>query len=279
MKVGFVALVGRPNTGKSSLLNAIIGEKVSIVSAAPQTTRKTIRGIFTDSEMQAIFLDTPGLHEGGELLIEAINAQARKSLDQADVILRLIDASRTAWEEDARIDTLLSKVTKPVITIYTKSDLPKARKLPSDAIVVSDKDGEYDQLLAEIAHVLPEGPMLYDEDYYTDQDLYTRISEVIREQSFLLLEEEIPHALFVEVESLDETPKGLRVLAYVHVERDSQKKILIGKWGAKIQEISTASRLILTDILDRPIHLFLRAKVTPNWRKNAYIVDSLFPHA
>ena len=207
MKVGFVALVGRPNAGKSSLLNAVIGEKVSIVSAAPQTTRKTIKGIFTDDEMQAIFLDTPGLHEGGEILIEAINAQAKKSLDQADIILRLIDMSRAPGEEDARIDMLLSRVNKPILTVYTKSDLARARKVPKDAIIVSNTDGTYDQLLAEIAHQLPEGPMLYDADYYTDQDLYTRISEVVREQAFLQLDDEIPHALFVEVESLDETPK------------------------------------------------------------------------
>lgn len=130
MRVGFVTIVGRPNAGKSTLLNAIIGEKVSIVSSRPQTTRTTIRGIYTDDEMQAIFLDTPGLHEGGELLIDAINRQAKKALVETDVILRLIDMSRPKGEEDNRIDAILDGIATPIVTVYSKGDLKRVQNPP-----------------------------------------------------------------------------------------------------------------------------------------------------
>lgn len=146
--------------------------------------------------------------------------------------------------------------------------------------MVSDKESGFSPLLAKIRELLPEGPLLYDPDYYTDQSMSLRISEVVREQAFLQLDEEVPHALYVDVETVEETPKGdLKVLAYLHVEKDSQKRILIGKNGSKITEISTAARLILSEIFDRPVHLFLRVKVTPNWRKNTHIINALFPHA
>ncbi len=276
MKSGYVAIVWRPNAWKSSLLNALIWEMVSIVSSKPQTTQIPIRWIYTTEEFQMVFLDTPWLHEWGELLIDTINAQAKKSLYKADVILRCIDSSRSYGKEDEDIDTILSRVTIPCISVYTKSDLPSIQIPPSEVLMVSKEQEDFSDLIHAIVKHLPEWPLLYDESYYTDQSVELRMSEVIRSQVLTLCHEEIPHVVFVRIESIEQRKNGKKVLAYIHVEKESQKRILIWKKGEKITQISTLSREMLTGIFEEPIHLFLRVKVTPNWRKNPNIVASLF---
>ncbi len=313
-KVWYVAIVGRPNAWKSTLINALIGERVSAISSRPQTTQRTITGIYTNEEkwLQIIFLDTPGIHHdaneqfGSQKSYEIhmlINAQAFAGLRDADIILRLVDPTRPQGAEDERIDEVLSFNEKPILRIETKQDLEKwyLGKNIDYKIDSTNKIG-FDELLDAIAEKLPEWPYLYDEDQYTDQTMDLRISEVIREQLFASLGEEIPYACYVEIGSIengadeiiipsnsDLTPENfapknkkgklpmLSVQAYINTETDSQKTIIIGKQGRKIQDIGTASRLILEEIFGKKVFLALRVKVDKNWRKNQKTLERLFP--
>lgn len=313
-KVWYVAIVGRPNAWKSTLINALIWERVSAISSRPQTTQRTIPGIYTNEEkwLQIIFLDTPGIHhdareqfgsqKSGEIHT-LINAQAFAGLRDADVILRLIDPTRPQWAEDERIDEALSFSNKPIFRIETKQDLEKwylGKNI--DYKIDSTNQVGFDELLDAIAEKLPEWEYLYEADQYTDQTMELRISEVIREQLFASLGEEIPYACYVEVGSIENgadeliiptmsefspesfAPKNkkgklpmLSVQAYINTETDSQKTILIGKHGKKIQDIGTASRLILEEIFGKKVFLALRVKVDKNWRKNQKTLERLFP--
>ncbi len=313
-KVWYVAIVGRPNAWKSTLINALIGERVSAISNRPQTTQRTIPGIYTNEskELQIIFLDTPGIHHDAQEQFGSqksheihtlINAQAFAWLRDADLILRLVDPTRPQWAEDERIDEALSYSKKPILRIETKQDLEKGYLGKNiDYKVDSTTHTGFDELLSAIAEKLPEGPYLYDEDQYTDQTMDLRISEVIREQLFAELWEEIPYACYVEIGSIENgaddiiipdmsefTPESfapknkkgklpmLSVQAYINTETDSQKTIVIGKWGKKIQNIGTASRLILEEIFGKKVFLALRVKVDKNWRKNQKTLERLFP--
>lgn len=313
-KVWYVAIVGRPNAWKSTLINALIWERVSAISSRPQTTQRTIPGIYTNEEkwLQIIFLDTPGIHHdareqfGGQKSGEIhtlINAQAFAGLRDADVILRLIDPTRPQWAEDERIDEALSFSNKPIFRIETKQDLEKwylGKNI--DYKIDSTNQVGFDELLDAIAEKLPEWEYLYEADQYTDQTMELRISEVIREQLFASLGEEIPYACYVEIGSIENgvneliiptmsefspesfAPKNkkgklpmLSIQAYINTETDSQKMILIGKQGKKIQDIGTASRLILEEIFGKKVFLALRVKVDKNWRKNQKTLERLFP--
>ncbi len=296
-KVWYVAIVGRPNAWKSTLINAIIWEKVSAISHRPQTTQRSIPGIFTDEEkwVQIIFLDTPGIHNqsweqyGSQKtydIHERINSEAYASLHSADVILRLLDPTRTYGEEDERIDTLLEKIQKPIIRIETKQDMEN-KSYPQkwvDLRIDSVARTGFDTLLARITELLPEGPFLYETDYYTDQPMDLRIIEIVRERLFLELGDEIPYASYVEVTQIEEKwgdhEKSLPMLsiqAYINVESDSQKTIVIGKWGAKIQKIGTEVRIILESIFGKKVFLALRVKTHKNWRKDQKTLDKIFP--
>lgn len=313
-KVWYVALVGRPNAGKSTLVNALIGEKVSAISPRPQTTQRTIPGIFTDEdkEIQIVFLDTPGVHQDGKEqygsqksweIHERINAQAFAWLHDADVILRLIDPTRPSWVEDERIDEVLSFMKKPVLRVETKQDLEKwylGRNI--DFKVDSVNKIWFAELISAITTYLPEWHYLYEVDQYTDQTMDLRISEVIREQLFIALGEEVPYACYVEIGSIENgtdapivngvdrmiheefSPKNrkgklqmLSIQAYINTESDSQKTIIIGKQGKKIQGIGMASRIILEEIFGKKVFLALRVKVDKNWRKNTKVLERLFP--
>lgn len=284
-KVWYVAILGRPNAGKSTFINALIGEKVSSVSPRPQTTQRSIPAIFTDSEkeIQIIFLDTPGIHEVEKSekkspnINERINSEAFASLREADVVLRLIDPTRPQWSEDERIDTVLSFIDKPVIRIETKQDLTKSYPGKNiDFKIDSTSQAGFDDLIDKIATFLPEWPYLYDEDYYTDQAMDFRIAEVIREQMFVELGEEIPYASYVDVSNIDNA-EMLSIQAYIHTETESQKRIIIGKNGSKISTIGMKSRLILEGIFGKKVFLWLRVKVHKNWRKNTKVLEKLFP--
>lgn len=326
-KVWYVAIVGRPNAGKSTLINALIGEKVSAISPRPQTTQRSIPGIFTDEEraLQIIFLDTPGIHHhtweqyGSQKVYdinERINTEAYNSLHTADVILRLLDPTRAAGAEDEHIDALLAGLDTPIIRVETKQDIIakhdekfstkssiakgkwsiengdlKIAAIPESADVFYPTDADihidsvsgkgFRELIEMISTHLPEGPYLYDTDYYTDQPMDLRISEIIREQLFLTLGDEIPYACYVEVSQIEEKVDGkspmLSIQAYINVETDSQKIIVIGKWWQKIQKIGTTSRIILEEIFDKKVFLSLRVKVHKNWRKDQKILEKIFP--
>ena len=308
-KTWYVAIVGRPNAGKSTLLNALIGEKVSAISHRPQTTQRSIPGILTDEEkgIQIIFLDTPGIHHhGGEQfgsqkafeINERINSEAFSSLWKADIIIRLLDPTRTYGDEDIRIDEILSRVEKPILRIETKQDMENKSYPQKNVDLRIDSVAKiwFAELLERIGSLLPEWPFLYESDYYTDQSTELRIQEIIREQLFLELGDEIPYACYVEIGSIEEkewiekqsnSEQGsqswshewwlLSIQAYINVEADSQKVIVIGKWGKKIQAIGTHSRIILEEIFDKKVFLALRVKVDKNWRKNTKVLDKIFP--
>jgi GTP-binding protein Era len=289
-KVWYVAIVGRPNAWKSTLLNALIWEKVSAISPRPQTTIRSIPWIFTDEtkELQIIFLDTPGIHETereqfgsqkNEDIHTRINSEAFASLRQADVIVRLLDPTRPAGREDERIDEVLSFSKKPVLRVETKQDLTQyAKTVGEDIVRVNSltKEG-FDILVEKLSALLPEGPYLYDADQYTVQTIEFRVQEIIREQLFQELTEEIPYACFVEVGSVENHETMLSVQAYINTETDSQKTIVIGKKGQKIQEIGTKSRLVLENIFGKKVFLGLRVKVMKNWRKDEKVIARLFP--
>ncbi len=289
-KVWYVAIVGRPNAWKSTLLNALIWEKVSAISPRPQTTIRSIPWIYTDEtkELQIIFLDTPGIHETereqfgsqkNEDIHTRINSEAFASLRQADVIVRLLDPTRPAGREDERIDEVLSFSKKPVLRVETKQDLTQyAKTVGEDIVRVNSltKEG-FDILVEKLSALLPEGPYLYDADQYTVQTIEFRVQEIIREQLFQELTEEIPYACFVEVGSVENHETMLSVQAYINTETESHKTIVIGKKGQKIQEIGTKSRLVLENIFGKKVFLGLRVKVMKNWRKDEKVIARLFP--
>lgn len=289
-KVWYVAIVGRPNAGKSTLLNALIWERVSAISPRPQTTVRSIPGIFTDEdrEIQIIFLDTPGIHhdateqfgsQKATSINTRINSEAFASLRNADVIVRLIDPTRPAWAEDARIDEVLSFAKQPILRIETKQDVNNKPHSSPDTDIKIDSINKvgFEELITKIAELLPEWPYLYESDYYTDQPMDLRVQEVIREQLFAELGEEIPYACYVEIGSLENGETMLKIQAYINTETDSQKTIVIGKWGQKINNIGTKSRLILEEIFGKKVFLGLRVKVHKNWRKNEQVLNKLFP--
>jgi GTP-binding protein Era len=268
--VWYVTLLGRPSSGKSSFVNASIDDKISIVSSIPQTTRRLIRGIYTDEAYQIIFQDVPGLHSSAHKWNQSINWVTKNALSDTDVILRLIDGSRSAGQEEAMIDKIVSESSLPVITIVTKADLISAnerKKFPKDAIFVSNitKEGIQDVIRA-VGEKLPEWPLLYPESDVTDQDVYTRVSEYIREKIFQTTYEEVPHDTYVEVESMEDKGKLVKILAYIFCTTESQKKILVWNHGSKIKEIWSLARKDLQDLFEKKVYLELHVKVSANWQ-------------
>ncbi len=274
-RVWYVTLLGRPSAGKSSFVNTAIGDKVSIVSSIPQTTRRLIRGIYTDEHVQIIFQDVPGLHSSAHTWNQSINWVTKAALSDTDVILRVIDGSRTKGEEEGIIDKIVTEAKVPVVTIVTKSDIlsTKDRKnFPADALFVSNITGEgIKEAIKAVGSKLPIGPMLYPESDITDQDVHTRVNEMIREKVFQTTYEEVPHDTYVEVEMLEDKGKLVKILAYIFCTSESQKKILIGNHASKIKEIGTLARKDLQDLFEKKVYLELHVKVNKNWQGNQSI--------
>ncbi len=239
-----------------------------------------------------MFFDTPGIHESSDDFNVRINSVAERSIADADAVLRFVDASRPFGAEEAKIDALVGASGKPVVRVFSKWDAALPGVTAGNVRTLSSFERKG---LVEAVHALlpflPEGEPFYDEDYYTDQDTETRISEIIREKAFQLLQEEIPHDLYVRVEEIDEAEPlerpgrpvladaalpMLKILAYLVVSRDSQKRIAIGKGAEKIREIATLARLDLESVFDRKVFLALRVKVEPHWKKNRKTVERLF---
>jgi len=274
-RVWYVTLLGRPSAGKSSFVNTAIGDKVSIVSSIPQTTRRLIRGIYTDEQFQIIFQDVPGLHSSAHTWNQSINWVTKHALSDTDVILRVIDGSREKWEEEGIIDALVSEASVPVITIVTKSDILSVRdrkKFPADSLFVSNITGEWvTEVIKELGVKLPIGPLLYPESDVTDQDVHTRVSETIREKIFQTTYQEVPHDTYVDVEMMEDKWKLVKILAYIFCTSESQKKILVGNHGTKIKEIGSLARQDLQDLFEKKVYLELHVKVSKNWQSRENI--------
>ena len=278
-RCGLVAVIGRPNVGKSTLINAVMGRKVSIVTAKPQTTRHRILAVYTGDEAQIVFVDTPGLHrKAGKAMNRLMNRTAAHALADADVVLFVSDATR--WtEEDDDVLKRLQKIGTPVVAVINKIDRlqPREKLLEVIAHLAARRDfaeiipisalrqDNLDELMAMLPQYLPESPPLFPEDMHTDRSREFHAAEVIREKLTLMLHQELPYGLTVQVERYLEDDAGVSINAIIWVERESQKGIVVGKGGAGLKRVGRAARLELKEQLGRSVHLELWVKVKSNW--------------
>ncbi len=274
-KVAFVAIIWRPNVGKSSFINSLLSEKISIISKIPQTTRKKILAIYNDSDSQIIFFDNPWIHKSEKLFNLKINKEAISSLKDADIILYLIDSTRVWAEEEKFVKEIIENSKKPVIKVYTKSDLKPVKNLDNHLKISSVTKEGFNILIDKIKENATSNFIPFPEDYYTKQNLNFRISEIIREKVFLKTKEEVPHSIFVWVEEIEEKEKIVKIWAYIFTETDSQKYIVIWKSGNLIKQIWKEARLDLEDIFWKKVFLALRVKVNKNWRKNEKLIKKI----
>ena len=285
---GFVAILGRPNAGKSTLVNRLVGQKIAIVTAKPQTTRNRIQGIVTRPEGQIVFIDTPGLHVPETALGRQMMKEVAAAVEGIDVLLLMVDASRMEPHAD---ELLLERARrfpgKTILTLNKIDRLPKPKLLPlidafakqfefAAIVPISALEGSgCDELLGEILKQLPEGEPYFPEEQVTDQPERFLAAETIREKAIQIMYHEVPYALAVFVEKFEETPRLLRIEAILNVERDSQKKILIGHKGETLKKIGTEARKELEAILGTKIYLGLFVKVAPDWREDPLKVREL----
>ena len=272
---GIVTVAGKPNAGKSTLLNRIVGEKLSIVSPKPQSTRNRIVGILTRDDVQMIVLDTPGLLNPSYPLQRAMRATAQEALSDADVILYLADANDGAPPPLAEAAALSTPPRAPILTVLNKADTlshadrSRLQAEMPDAQFISAVTGEgVDDLLNEISRLLPESPFLYPDDEISTQTVRFFVAELIRETALEQLEDEVPYSLACEVEEYREGRRPLYIRAVLYVERESKKRILIGAKGARIREIGRVARVKIEQFVGEPVYLDLWVKVLPNWRKS-----------
>jgi GTPase len=275
-KVWYIAIIGRPNVGKSTFVNALIWEKVSIISSVPQTTRKRVLGIFNDEDSQIIFFDTPGIHKEEKIFNEEINKQAMSSMKEASLIVYFVDPTRETWAEEKYIEELLSFTSVPVLKVFTKADINKKVLDTSTHLNISSTTKEgFEELLGKMKSYLPVWNLLYDEDYYTVQEMDFRIAEIIREKVFLHTKEEIPHSIFIYVTDIEDKPSILRINAYIYTETDSQRYIIIGKNWDLVTQIWTEARIELEEIFGKKVFLALRVKTQEKWRKNERLIKQI----
>ncbi len=289
-KSGFVAIVGRPNVGKSTLINSLLRQKVVITSDKPQTTRHRISCVLNKENAQVVFIDTPGLHKPHDLLGEHLNQKVTGALNEVDVIIFMVDASQVIGRGDAFIANELSKLSTPIILVLNKMD-----KIDNNDLIVQLEIGQdlgkfkeiipisalgdknLDVLTDELVKLLPQGPKYYPDDMLTDQPEKTIIAELVREKVLELTKEEVPHSVVVKVESVDrrENKDIIDVDADIFVERDSQKGIIIGKGGKMIKEIGQRARVDIENLLGSQVFLNLRVKVKKNWRTNENLIRDM----
>ena len=288
-KAGFVGLAGRPNVGKSTLVNQIIGEKVVIVSDRPQTTRRAIRGIAMRGETQIVMVDLPGFQRPRDLLTERMQKRVERELSDSDAVLFVLNGEEGTGAGDRFITELLKVSSKPVLIAVNKGDrLNRSRTLESllaaeglglDAEIfpISAKTGEgVDVLVARLAELMPEGPLLFGVDDLSDQPLGIELAELIREQILRRTFQELPHAVEVVVEEIEQQREGLlRIRALAWVESDSQKGILVGRGGKMIRSIGTAARGEIEKRVDSQVHLDLSVRVRRSWRTDEGLLDRL----
>jgi len=289
-KSGFVTLIGRPNVGKSTLMNNLIGQKIAITSSKPQTTRNRIQTVYTDETGQIIFLDTPGIHKAQNKLGEYMDSVAERTLSEVDAVLWLVEPTTFIGKGEQHIAELLSATKTPVILVVNKIDtVEKGELLPvidkykdmvnfKACVPVSAATGENkEDLLETVFDLLPEGPMYYDEDVVTDQAERQITAELIREQALRRLKDEVPHGVAVVIDSMKEEKDTsvrhshkniMNIEATIFCERDSHKGIIIGKKGAMLKEIGTNARHQISDLLGMKVNLNLWVKVKKDWRNS-----------
>ena len=319
MKSGFVAIVGRPSVGKSTLLNKMCGEKVAITSKVPQTTRNAIRGIVNRAEGQLVFVDTPGRHTSQKKMNKKLMDVSDRALGESDLVLYVLDASRAPGEEEEEIAALLKPLIEKTVVALNKIDLPNANtniliefvdnwlkkssreetksakdakedreeealfssaswRLGENLFLISASTGEgIDELLNALFAMAPEGQPMYDSDFYTDQETGFRIAEIIREQAINRLRQELPHSLYVDIADMEfkENANTLWVRAFVIVERESQKGMVVGKGGEMIKAIRLGALKDLKRIFDWKIDLDLRVKTGKDWRHNDHTLQKI----
>ena len=286
-KSGFATLIGRPNVGKSTLMNYLIGQKIAITSNKPQTTRNRIQTVLTTEEGQIIFVDTPGIHKAMNKLGEYMVNIAERTLNEVDVVLWLVEPTTFIGAVEKHIADQLRKVTTPVILVINKVDMVKKEDvLPAIAaykdlydfaeiVPVSARSGENtDELLKVIMKYLPFGPQFYDEDTITDQPERQIVAELIREKALHCLNEEIPHGIAVTIESMKKNRKVMHIDATIICERDSHKGIIIGKQGNMLKKIGSTARYEIEKMLGCQVNLKLWVKVKKDWRDSEYLMKN-----
>ena len=286
---GFVSLVGRPNVGKSTLLNCLIGEKIAIISNRPQTTRNKITSILTKEDFQCVFLDTPGIHKPKHKLGEFMVKSAETTFNEVDLVLMLVEPLLEPHTLDKYVIARLEKVKTPVILVVNKIDTIDKEKLLqviasysklypfADVVPVSAQTGQNtDQLLKVIEKHLPEGPQYFPADMITDQPERQIASEIIREKALYLLQDEIPHGIAVEITSMKKRPDKdlVDVEATLYCERESHKGIIIGKQGSMLKKIGSYARRDMERLLGSPINLQIWIKVKKDWRDNDFLLKN-----
>lgn len=291
-KSAVVAILGRPSAGKSTFLNTASGEKISIVSPIPQTTRNAIRGIVNTSLGQLVFVDTPGYHESDKKLNLRLQSMASEQLETADAVLYVIDSTRLPGREEQLTSELMAPYSEKIVVAINKIDLPESNavevrkflstalpKVPAERIfdISAEKDVGIDDVLRSLYSISPEGEAYYPEEFYTDQEVDFRIAEIIREQAINRLYDEIPHAIFVDISDMEwrQDGKSLWVRAFLCVERESQKGMVIGKGASMIKTIRLESIKQLKEIFPYRIELDLQVKVSKNWRQKDPILNKL----
>ncbi|MCI6115655.1 MAG: GTPase Era [Spirochaetales bacterium] len=292
MKSATVSVIGRPSSGKSTLVNTICEMKVSITSPTPQTTRNKIRGIYTDQRGQLVFTDTPGYHLSDKEINKRMQDVTVSALKDSDMILYVIDGKRKGGKEEEAISLMIKKAKVPTVVAINKTDILSkeemdesknfvSSRLPSVPILfISAKNDEgVDEVLIELFKNAKEGELLYDENQYTDQDLEFRISEIIREKTISTLSDELPHVIFVDVSDLEwnEETRTVWIRAFINVERDGQKGFIVGKGGSGIKRIGTEARKEIKTIFPgSTVRLDLQVKTAEKWRQNSIVLDKVF---
>jgi GTP-binding protein Era len=283
-KSGFISIIGRPNVGKSTLLNSLLGEKIAIISDKPQTTRNRILGIVNRPGAQLVFMDTPGIHKPVHKMNEVMVKTALATYNEVDVILMLAEATEKPGAGDRFIIETLSKVKTPVFLLINKVDLiEKQRLLPlmqeysglhsfAEIIPISALKNDLGDLLDTILKHLPQGPKYFPDDQLTDQPERFIVAELVREKIFELTKEEIPYSSAVIIEDMKEEPDLTRIHAVIYVERDSQKGIIIGKGGAMLKQIGTLARQDAERLLGVKVFLKLYVKVKKGWREDEAVL-------
>lgn len=296
MKSGFIGIIGRPNVGKSTLLNAILGEKIAITTDKPQTTRNSIRGIYTkmngrEDDCQMIFIDTPGIHKPRNKLGNYMTDMAINTFKEVEVVVFIVDDELSAGPGDKYIVDLLKDIDTPVFLIINKIDKLEPEKyrriyeeyqalsIFTDIIGVSAISGKNVEVLVEkIEGLLKEGPMYFPEDMVTDHPERFIVSEIIREKVLLYLDEEVPHGVAVELESYKEEPNITRIGAVIYCEKKSHKGIIIGKEGKKLKGIGKSARVEIEGLLGTKVFLEIWVKVKENWRDSDFALNSFGYH-
>ena len=289
-KSGFVSIIGRPNVGKSTMLNQVLGQKIVIATDKAQTTRKRIKGILTNEKGQIVFVDTPGIHKPINKFGEFLLDEAKVSVPDSDLVLFLVDGSEPAGKGDKWIvENVISKTNIPVVLVMNKLDkISNQEKITQNyqsymelfeseipVIKISAKTGKNKTKLIDlIMDYLPEGELLYPEDIVTEENMRSIVEEIVREKILLNTKEEIPHSVAIKVDRYEETPEIDRIYANIFCETKSQKGILIGKGGSLLKKIGTEARLDLENIVEKKVFLALQVKVEKDWRKNDKVLKN-----